>query len=161
MTPSDLTKENEEFRCKHSQAGACSFCYDALKKELAALRAELQRIQEIHEQEWLEVMAIVFSVLAHAEKKGFEVKESDAVKALDRGQMYVARLKSDLSLLRQERDAYREALENIIEAAHPIQYDLAGDTHEVTKKENVRAIKTLAEEALAAYPKKEQNLEAK
>ena len=41
-----------------------------------------------------------------------------------------------------------KAFKDIIEASHPIQYDLAGDTHEVTKKQNIEAMKKVCWEAV-------------
>lgn len=170
MTLTNLTKENDPN--KHIPGKGCKcFAYgqhecgcdgvdwrsrrevqleaenEELKKELAALRAELLRIQEIPEQEWLEVGTIVLGVLADAAKKGFSVKESDAVKALDRGQMYVARLKSDLSLLRRERDAYRGAVR---EARGSLGY---GPLE--TMPSTIKVVRDILDNVIATYPKKE------
>jgi hypothetical protein len=53
---------------------------------------ELGRIQRLPDQEWTAVGAILLQILADVARKGYPVKETDAVAAIDRGKTYVNRI---------------------------------------------------------------------
>ena len=112
MTPSDLTKENEE-----------------LKKELAALRAEVERLKDAD---------VVSGVLRMENKKigGALADICKLLKASEADKRYYD--ESELSILRQERDAYRGALKKIY------NFQIDGTA------------KSIAKEAIATYPKQKE-----
>jgi len=66
-------------------------------EELDRLRTEQERLMRLPEQEWGEVCAILLQILASAARQGFKVNETDAVAAMDRGKMYVDRLRARLA----------------------------------------------------------------
>lgn len=63
-----------------------------LAETVIAQSQELARIQRLPDQEWAGVGAILLQILAKAARDGFPVKETDAVAAIDRGQVYVDRI---------------------------------------------------------------------
>jgi len=78
-----LLNDNERLRAER----------DGKEQDFQDACNELARIQQLPEQEWVNVGAVVLQVLARAARAGYPVKESDAVGAIDRGKVYVARLR--------------------------------------------------------------------
>lgn len=77
--------------------------------ELNAAREDISRIHRLPEQEWLEVGTIVLQILASAARAGYPINQTDAVKAVDRGKVYVSRLRARCDAAEAEAKAAREA----------------------------------------------------
>jgi hypothetical protein len=87
--------------------------------EIARLREDYDRVHRLPEQEWASVCAVILQVLAAAARAGFQVKDTGAVKAMDRGQVYVTRLRAakdaaeqQLAALRKDIDRFWDYVEN-------------------------------------------------
>lgn len=161
-----MTKENEERGIKDkqidtiirafvhhlpSEPAKVNFCsamesvdttITELKKELAALRVENEQLQKAIPKDKLSDF-YEWEINKHSTEYEVEFRGNE-----------IKGLKSKLSLLRQERDAYRAGLENLIDPDECDHFDHHGycQTHFGGKP----CANKVAKDLLAAYPKQKE-----
>lgn len=87
----------------------------AFRAENERLKGELERIAGLPDQECAEVRATVMQALASAARAGSPMLRTRD--ALDRGSVYVSRLRAEVDRLKAERDDVRKHLGDACEAA--------------------------------------------
>ncbi len=94
---------------------------------------ELKRVQRLPDQEWAAVGAILLRILAKAARDGYDVRETDAVAAIDRGLTYVNRILAQrdalvetlVKLFDWEDESYIHAILHVENAVNNLRADLA------------------------------------